>query len=479
MRNRINRSLRHYSIKLFYIIVDVALIYAALLLTCYLRQNTLAFKIDSFHSLLEPQNTYRFLFLFWMATIVLLLNSRTLYETKREIIEGFEIGLLVRSVFIASVIVVMVIYVLRLENFPRSIFIIGTGLITVFLSIWRVVKRMIVQYLVAHGYNNFNTVIIGAGKVGQALAEEISKRPELGIRIVGFLDDFKTEAGFNGHKFPVLGKIADFRAVARREFVSKVFVTVHHDEKVFTHLLEEARAMKVAVRVVPQGYEMISPDFSKYNIGIIPILEYSDQIPFRKQFGKRLFDFFITAFALAVLWPVFVLIIIWIKLDSPGPAFYISKRFGRYGRIFPMLKFRSMRVDADKMLKELKAKNEVDGPIFKMKNDPRITRVGKFLRKYSLDELPQLINVFRGEMSLVGPRPFPLGQVEREDLKQLKRLEVRPGITGLWQIKGRSDISFSRLVKWDAWYINNWSLWLDLNILVQTVPVVLKARGAY
>jgi len=121
----------------------------------------------------------------------------------------------------------------------------------------------------------------------------------------------------------------------------------------------------------------------------------------------------------------------------------------------------------------------VDGPIFKIKNDPRVTKLGVILRKYSLDELPQIFNVLMGQMSLVGPRPLPIDQIEKEDLRQLKRLEVRPGITGLWQIRGRSNIPFSRLVKWDIWYINNWSFWLDLNILVQTIPVIIKGTGAY
>jgi len=127
----------------------------------------------------------------------------------------------------------------------------------------------------------------------------------------------------------------------------------------------------------------------------------------------------------------------------------------------------------------MRFKNEVDGPIFKIKKDPRITRIGKILRKYSIDEFPQLFNVVKGDMSLVGPRPLPIAQIQKEDLRQLQRLEVRPGITGLWQIRGRSDISFVRLVKWDVWYINNWSFWLDLNILFKTFPVVINGKGAY
>jgi lipopolysaccharide/colanic/teichoic acid biosynthesis glycosyltransferase len=138
-----------------------------------------------------------------------------------------------------------------------------------------------------------------------------------------------------------------------------------------------------------------------------------------------------------------------------------------------------MVFNADELLNHLKDKNEVDGPIFKIKKDPRMTKVGVFLRKYSLDELPQIFNVVMGDMSLVGPRPLPIEQIEKEDLRQLKRLNIRPGITGLWQIKGRSDVSFERFLRWDIWYINNWSFSLDLYILVQTLPVVMKGKGAY
>ena len=138
-----------------------------------------------------------------------------------------------------------------------------------------------------------------------------------------------------------------------------------------------------------------------------------------------------------------------------------------------------MVVNADELLAKLKDKNEVDGPIFKIKKDPRTTGVGAFLRKYSLDELPQIFNVLIGDMSLAGPRPFPIDQLEKEDLRQLRRLGIRPGITGLWQIRGRSDVSFDKLLRWDIWYIKNWSFGLDLYILFQTLPVVVKGKGAY
>ena len=382
-----------------------------------------------------------------------------------------------RSVASAAVLIIVMVYVFKIEGFPRSI-LISIGLfINAFLVIWRILKRKFVEYLVSQGYNNFNVLIIGAGKVGRALADEIHKKPGLGLRIVGFLDDFKpVDQGYQGHK--IIGKVSDFIYIARREFINKIFITTHND-KMFLQLLEQAKELDIAVRVIPQGFELTTGEFSKYNIGLIPILEYSNAENFRKQVGKRIFDIVIASLAMVILLPVFAGIVLLIKLDSRGGIIYHSRRYGRRGQKFMMYKFRSMISNADEVLQQLRHQNEVDGPIFKIKKDPRVTPFGRFLRKYSLDEMPQLFNVIKGDMSLVGPRPFPIEQIEKEDLRQLQRLEVRPGITGLWQIRGRSDISFDRLVKWDIWYINNWSFWLDLKILLQTIPVVLKGRGAY
>jgi exopolysaccharide biosynthesis polyprenyl glycosylphosphotransferase len=373
---------------------------------------------------------------------------------------------------------VIAMFAVKLSDFPRSVLILGTVLAFFCLSFWRILKRLFVEYLVTKGYNNYNVLIIGAGKVGRALLQEIHKKPTLGMNVVGFLDDFKVnEPGKADIK--IFGKINDFVSVARQEFINKIFITCHHDGELFLKLLEQARELGIAVRVVPHGFELMSGEFSKFNIGYIPVLEYCDAQHCHKQVGKRLFDF-VTAFILAVLVaPVFLVIGIIIKLDSPGPIFYLSKRYGRGGRIFRMLKFRSMHTNADAMTKQILDKNEVDGPIFKIRKDPRITKVGRILRKYSMDELPQIFNVLQGNMSLVGPRPLPISQIQKEDLRQLQRLEVRPGITGLWQTRGRSDLSFVRLVKWDVWYINNWSFWLDLNILFKTIPVVIKGKGAY
>lgn len=194
---------------------------------------------------------------------------------------------------------------------------------------------------------------------------------------------------------------------------------------------------------------------------------------------KRAIDLGVSLIAMPLLIPLGLLVGLIIKLDSPGPVFYTQTRIGKNGKPFKFYKFRSMFRDADKMLDQLDHLNEAKGPIFKIRRDPRITRVGGFLRKTSLDELPQLINVIKGEMSLVGPRPPLPREVERYNDYQMGRLAVTPGLTCLWQIQGRSEVSFDEWVELDLEYIRRQSLWLDIKILLKTIPAVLKGRGAY
>ena len=474
MSRILNRTLL---IKFIYICIDIFFVSLAIYLACWLRKETLPFNVTSFE-FLNPKSPLHFIFIFWLSIIILLNNNNGLYQTRRELAESIEIWKVIRSVIQSVVITIVAIYLLKIHAFPRTVLLLAGVMIVVFLSTWRIVKRAFVLFLVSRGYNNFNVLIVGAGKVGTALTQEIGRRKALGLNIVGFLDDFKTPAdSCEGHK--ILGKIADFPTIAQQKFINIVFITIHHDSRVFLQLLEQAREMRLAVRVVPEGFELTTGEFGKYNIGFIPVLEYFNEGVEFSHPGKRLFDCLASFFLLLVLSPLFLTIAILIKKDSKGSVFYLSRRYGRRGQEFLMYKFRTMIANAVELQEKLKDQNEVDGPIFKIKSDPRVTPFGKVLRKYSLDELPQLINVLIGNMSLVGPRPFPIEQIEKEDLRQLKRLEVKPGITGLWQIRGRSDISFSRLIKWDIWYINNWSFWLDINILLQTIPVVVKGRGAY
>jgi exopolysaccharide biosynthesis polyprenyl glycosylphosphotransferase len=469
-------SLQTIVIRLVYILLDILAISLSFYLACSLRPHTIPFPVTIEKFILSAGNPYRLVFFLWLLTILFFNQALNLYQTRRAMLETIEIWQVVKAVASSTLIFIVFTYVLRVQDFPRSVVALSVIFLVGFLSLWRVIKKGIVDYLVSKGYNNFNALIVGAGKIGKLLDKEIKNRPGLGIKVIGFLDDFKN---VKSNSDQILGPVESFSSIARRSFINMVFVTIHPDDKMLLSILEQAKELGIAVKVVPHGFEWMSTDVSRYNIGIVPILDYTFiEVSYRQQ-AKRIFDFILAFIGLILLLPVYIVLAIWIKLDSKGPAVYSSARYGKDGRIFNMYKFRSMVANADDLLPQLKEKNEVDGPIFKIKNDPRITKVGIFLRKYSLDELPQIFNVFRGDMSLVGPRPLPIEQIEKEDLRQLKRLHIRPGITGLWQIRGRSDVSFQRFLRWDIWYINNWSFGLDLYILSQTLPVVIKGKGAY
>lgn len=463
-------------IRLTYVSIDVVCIFLSILLASWLRQATFPMTLKQLF--FDTSNPFHIVFVLWFVTVLFFNSIYHLYQTRREVVETHEIWLVCRSVFFAAVTVLAFVYSMKITGFPRSVFLLIVAFTGIFFCGWRIVKRWFVELLAANGYNNFNVLIVGAGKVGLMLAEELKRHPGMGYKVIGFLDDAKCSTDLGG-QYEVLGKLEDLKSIVQRRFITKVFVTIHPGGAVFYRILEVAKELKIAVRVVPEAFDKVVGDIFKYNIGFIPVLEYCDLGKNRVQYGKRLFDGVMSFLGLLVCLPFFLVIAILIKADSKGPVFYFSRRYGSGGKPFKMWKFRSMVADADAKLEELKEKNEVDGPIFKIRHDPRVTKVGQFLRKYSIDELPQIFNVFVGDMSLVGPRPLPLDQVEQEDLRQLKRLEVRPGITGLWQVRGRSDLPFHRLIKWDTWYVNNWSFMLDMDILFETIPVVLKGKGAY
>lgn len=215
-------------------------------------------------------------------------------------------------------------------------------------------------------------------------------------------------------------------------------------------------------------------------------IDASFEFGFREQSGfayeatfKRVLDVLLASLGLVATIPIWLVIIVAIKLDSPGPAFFVQERVGRYGRRFRFYKFRSMQVDAEHKLSDLRHRNEADGPVFKMRRDPRVSRVGYFLRRSSLDELPQLVHVLKGEMSIVGPRPPVPSEVERYRPEDMVRLSVRPGLTCLWQVRGRSDLGFDKWMEYDREYVRDLSLLTDVRILLRTVSAVISCRGAY
>ncbi len=237
--------------------------------------------------------------------------------------------------------------------------------------------------------------------------------------------------------------------------------------------------MGIDVRVVPDLYDGLAWNASVEYIGQFPTIPlHRREFPIGAFMMKRALDLTLSTIALVILSPIMLLIALIVRIDSPGPILYRAKRIGRKGRTFSCYKFRTMVPEADALKAKLAHLNERDGILFKLTNDPRVTRFGRILRKYSLDELPQFFNVLRGDMSLVGPRPPMAAEVEQYDLSHLRRLDVLPGITGLWQVEARQDPSFDSYISLDTAYVENWTIWLDLKILVRTVNVVLGGTGA-
>jgi exopolysaccharide biosynthesis polyprenyl glycosylphosphotransferase len=274
----------------------------------------------------------------------------------------------------------------------------------------------------------------------------------------------------------ILGSIDTLKNVCRTHFVDEVIVC-EHDRATVMQVAAEARSLGVGVRVIPDLYDGLATRMDY--LGDFPSLAVVHRsLPAVAMTVKRIIDVVCAGSALIVLSPLLLLLAIIVKLDSRGPVFYGSKRVGKKGRVFSCLKFRTMVTNADVLKAKLQHLNERDGVLFKITKDPRITRAGRFMRKHSLDELMQLWNVLRGEMSLVGPRPPLVNEVKKYELDYLRRLEVTPGITGLWQVEARNDPSFDTYISLDLQYVENWSLYLDFQILLRTVKVVLAGTGS-
>ncbi|MGA7909757.1 MAG: exopolysaccharide biosynthesis polyprenyl glycosylphosphotransferase [Candidatus Sulfotelmatobacter sp.] len=316
-----------------------------------------------------------------------------------------------------------------------------------------------------------NVLIVGAGELGRKVADYLKKHAEMDRTVCGFLDDWKPQG--NG----VIGRVSDLAKLARTGFVDEVILAAPHDREPTLRLLREARRLHLDVKMAPDFFGC-NPAPQTEQIGEVLLVSlHEERPPFPGLLMKRALDLAGAMAALAFLAPALALIALLIKLDSAGPVLYSAPRAGRKGRPFRCHKFRTMVKDADDLKERLRERNQRTGAFFKITDDPRITRAGRFLRRYSLDELPQLWNVLIGDMSLVGPRPHPLDDFSAYAIEHLPRLDVTPGITGLWQVTARRDPSFQTGVDLDLEYIRRWSLGMDLQILLKTAAAVFRGSG--
>jgi exopolysaccharide biosynthesis polyprenyl glycosylphosphotransferase len=324
-------------------------------------------------------------------------------------------------------------------------------------------------------------VIMGAGEVGQLIAYKLLQHPEYGINLVGFIDDQPKERREDLDHLALLGGIERLTSVVRLLDVERVIIAFSNDRREdILALVRELNEMNIQVDIVPRFFDVVGPGVDLHSVEGLPLISLrAPRLSRSSNFLKRGLDLSVAGAGLLALVPVFALVALAIKLDSVGPVLFRQVRMGARSRTFSIYKFRSMEIDAESRKHEIAhlnrhAREGGDPRMFKIDVDPRVTRVGRLLRRLSIDELPQLYNVLRGEMSLVGPRPLILEEDAFVTDWALRRLDLKPGITGLWQVLGRNDIPFAEMVRLDYLYVTGWSLQQDLRLMLRTVPTLLK-----
>ncbi|MEO5917540.1 MAG: sugar transferase [Luteolibacter sp.] len=406
------------------------------------------------------------------------------YKADRLVALNTQVKNLVKATGFASFWLMIICAVFSVQSFNIFNILIFFAIVTTFGIVARLLLRLVLLSARRSGYNYRFLLVVGANDRAFEVADRIDDKPELGYKIVGFVAETasaREELDARKNERRVLGVLENLRTILTEERVDEIMVCLPVDSRFsdITMIVQNARDLGVVVRLMPNFADGTL-------LRNMYIEEFDDEYVvtlFREQLlvqllAKRLIDASVSLAVLIILMPMMLVVAILIKLTSPGPVFFSQNRVGMNQRQFRLYKFRSMVADAEDRKLELQHLNERDGPAFKIENDPRTTAIGRFIRKLSIDELPQLLNVLSGEMSLVGPRPPLPDEVKRYEWLFRKRLSVKPGITCIWQISGRNSVSFEDWMEMDHEYIENWSLLLDLKILLKTVPAVLFGRGA-
>jgi exopolysaccharide biosynthesis polyprenyl glycosylphosphotransferase len=420
------------------------------------------------------------LYLGWFILVFVLVARRYgLYGQMINASSGsHELRMTAQACLNAGMLLCGAIYMTHNLSISRVLVLLFTLTAMVTLCIRRAIWRLRRYRLYERGLSTRHVVILGTNHLSFALGRQIVNQSRLGYTLRGYIMTPGSPAPPSIPGVEILGGLDDLQKIVRRHFIDEVVITEACPTDRVIRVLKEARDLSLDIRAVSGYYNDLAMNSNVEYLGVFPLVSLHRNTPRTISLAiKRGADFVLSLLALILAAPTMAAIAIAIRLESTGPIFYVSERIGRRGRVFPCFKFRTMVKDADQLRKHLDSLNERDGVLFKVSNDPRITRVGRFLRKYSLDELPQFFNVLRGEMSLVGPRPPIASEVEKYKLEHLRRLEVLPGLTGLWQVQARQDSSFDKYIALDTAYVENWSFWLDLKILVQTAEVVVRGTG--
>jgi len=483
-------------------ISDVALAVASFVLAFKLRHGQVVFYRDAQGALTWSAAfaPYAVLLPFVIPIRLLLLRYYDLYRVRGEFSFVEDIARVFKATAIASLLIVAAAFMYRggvayrTFSYSRAIFVLDFVLAFASIGLLRMIVRGAQITIRRRGVNLIPTLIVGRGPEAALCIREMRARPELGYRVIGLVENGHvagTSAMFEG--VPVVADLSELPQAIRESGANEVIIS---DPKVpgevlFDVMIQTGRRRGVEFRIAPTLLNCLPSKTEIDQVGSLPMVTlFRSPLSSAARFVKRSSDLLVTLLALIVLAPLWLLIALLIKLDSRGPIFYKQERVGMDGRVFLFYKFRSMRPGSDdarhREFQEKYIKGEPDSnlgdaarPAYKLRADERVTRLGKLLRKTSLDESPQLFNVLRGDMSVVGPRPPIPYEVESYELWHRKRLDMKPGITGLWQVSGRNRLTFDEMVRMDLYYIENWSLLLDVKIILQTLPEMWRGEDAY
>ncbi len=467
--------------KHFYPLLDMLLVLAAFVTAYYVRYE-LQFIRPVFEVNRAPFEPYLPYALVFAGMIYLNYRASGLYKSNRGRSYWEEVYAVINGVTNSTVVLLGLYFAFQPLVFSRLMVLYVAVISIVLLALARAARRIAQAYLRSKGIGVQRVLVIGAGEVAMAVLRTMIARKELGYVPVGYVDDDPERATQDLGRLKGLGGLKNLRETLRTNHVDAAIITLpwNQHERIL-ELVQICRKAGVEVRVVPDVFQLNLRQVQVENIDGIPLLGVSGEVELQghQRFVKRAIDLAIIVL-LAPLWlTVFTLVALAIRLEGPGPILYSQERIGLNGKPFKMVKFRSMIPDADKFREQLVRDSGEDPRHPKIKNDPRITRVGRFIRATSLDELPNLFNVLRGQMSLVGPRPPTPDEVALYEPWHMQRLQTLPGLTGLWQVHGRSEVPFDEMCLLDIYYIENWSVGLDAQILMMTVPRVLLRHGAY
>ncbi len=428
-----------------------------------------------------PLSSYGRTQLAWTAILLVFFAFYGLYRRRRGSGWLDKVFTIAQAATLGYVALNAISYLFRVSQESRLMYVYVWGGTIAILGVVKMAEAGWRTWARSRGRGVDRLLMVGGSDTAKMLMQHVANQPGLGYELVGFVDDEAATQGSNFGRFQVLGGLGQLPRVVREQGVSEVIVCLPGaSHQTMWSVITSCDRLGVSYKVVPDLFEMSVSRVDVNTIAGIPLIAFKEvSIHGWNRFVKRVVDVAVAAGVLVGLLPLWLLVALAVKLDSPGPVLFRQTRVGRGGLPFTLYKFRSMHVGADQRWRELLQWNEADGPIFKMRNDPRLTHVGRVIRRFSLDEVPQFLNVLRGEMSVVGPRPPLPDEVERYQEWHMRRLDVEGGITGLWQVSGRSHLSFDEMVMLDIYYIENWSLTLDFKIMLRTIPAVVSTRGSF